>query len=150
MLRITGEPTEELRHSFCYQTSQWINVAGNKEKSKNHFVRTQGERVLQLLEVAFEQNAKKTDPISREAGPDLFIISPFHTVAEGMRQLLSTSLSGDYPVLDWQQTAISSKTGSLTSKIPILELFTLSREERQMKLSFCSDVMSTPDDLPIG
>lgn len=99
MLRITGEPEEQLKSTFCYQTSQWINVSGNEEKQKNHFVRTQGERVLQLLETAFEQNAKKTDPVSREAGPDLFIISPFHTVSEGMRQLLSTSLSGEYPIL---------------------------------------------------
>ena len=99
MLRITGEPTDELKKTFCYQTSQWINVSGNEEKQKNHFVRTQGEKVLQLLEAAFEQNAKKNDPDSRDAGPDLFIISPFHTVSEGMRQLLSTSLSGEYPIL---------------------------------------------------
>ena len=99
MLRITSEPSAEIKETFCYQTSQWINVSGEEEKAKNHFVRTQGERVLQLLETAFAENAKKADPVSREAGPDLFIISPFHTVAEGMRQLLSTSLSGNYPVL---------------------------------------------------
>lgn len=98
MLRITGEPEEAEKASFCFQASQWINVSGEEEKQKNHFVRAQGERVLRILETAFAENAKKTDP-SREAGPDLFIISPFHTVAEGMRQLLSTSLGGQYPVL---------------------------------------------------
>lgn len=99
MLRITGDPPDEVRQSFCYRTSQWINVAGEEEKEKNHFVRAQGERVLQLLETAFERNAKKTDPDSVKAGPDLFIISPFHTVAEDMRQLISVSLSGRYPAL---------------------------------------------------
>lgn len=99
MLRITNEPSEEIKGSFCYRTSQWINVPGEEEKNKNHFVRTQGDRVLQLLETAFAENAKKSDPVSRENGPDLFIISPFHTVAEGMRQLLSNSLSGNYPIL---------------------------------------------------
>ncbi len=98
MLRITGEPSAEEISSFCYPLSQWINVSGEEEKKKNHFVRTQGERVLQILETAFAENMKKPD-VERAAGPDLFIISPFHTVAEGMRQMLTTALGGQYPVL---------------------------------------------------
>ena len=32
-----------------------------EEKEKNHFVRAQGERVLELLETAFARNAEKVD-----------------------------------------------------------------------------------------
>ena len=99
MLRITSEPSADLQKTFCQRASQWINISGEEEKKKNHFVRKQGERVLELLDKAFAQNALKTDAESREAGPDLFIISPFHTTAEGMRQLLTNSLNGDYPAL---------------------------------------------------
>ena len=99
MLRITKNPDAGTRETFCYPVSQWINVSGSEEKDKNHFVRAQGERVLELLETAFARNAGKVDSEGKPTGPDLFIISPFHTAAEGMRQLLSTSLNGKYPVL---------------------------------------------------
>ena len=99
MIRITQNPDRELKDTFCYPMSQWIHVSGKEEKPKNHFIKAQGERILQILETAFQKNAEKQDEYSRAAGPDLFIISPFHTAAEGMRQLLANSLGGEYPTL---------------------------------------------------
>lgn len=99
MLCITKDPDTKTVEHFCYPVSQWINVKGTEEKEKNHFVRAQGERVLRLLETAFANYAKESEAERSEDGPDLFIISPFHTVAEGMKQLLANSLNGEYPVL---------------------------------------------------
>ena len=59
----------------------------------------QGRKVLEMLETAFARNEEKTDPGDKNSGPNLYVISPFHTVAEGMRQLLSVSLNGQYPAL---------------------------------------------------
>ncbi len=98
MLRITKDPPEKLAEDFCYPTSQWINVRGREETPKNHFIPAQGARILSLLETAFAANAKRTDP-QRDSGPDLFIITPFHTAAEGMRQMIANSLNESHPVL---------------------------------------------------
>ena len=97
MLRITGEPGAEKR--FCYGASQWINIPGEAESEKNHFVRAQGERVLELLETAFANAAASGDPEKTENGPDIFVISPFHTVADGMIHLIAGSFNEKHPVL---------------------------------------------------
>ncbi len=96
MLRITREPGKE--KAFCYPTSQWINVSGKEESKKNHFIREQGNRVMKLLDTAFEKAAASEDEAVRAAGPDIFVISPFHTVAEGMRNLLANEMD-QYPNL---------------------------------------------------
>ncbi|MBQ8072579.1 MAG: ATP-binding protein [Clostridia bacterium] len=97
MLSITGNPGSEKQ--FCYGVSQWLNVSGEAESDKNHFVRAQGERVIELLETAFETVALTGDEAKIAAGPDIFVISPFHTVAEGMRNLLSNSFNANHPIL---------------------------------------------------
>ncbi len=107
MLRITKDPPREITDTFCYPASQWINVRGKEEMPKNHFIRSQGERILALLETAFTVNAKKNDE-EREAGPDLFIITPFHTAAEGMKQMIANSLNGTHPVLAAQREAVEN------------------------------------------
>ncbi len=108
MLRITREPDSDLSASFCYDTSQWINVRGREETAGNHFIRAQGERILALLETAFMRNAEKSDPAAQEAGPDLFIITPFHTAAEGMRQMISNALTGGRPGLAAHREAVEN------------------------------------------
>lgn len=91
MLRITREPGEEKQ--FCYTTSQWINIAGEAESDKNHFVRVQGEKVLDLLDKAFSAVVASGNEEKMKTGPDIFVISPFHTVAEGIRQMLANTLT---------------------------------------------------------
>lgn len=107
MLRITKDPPENLSEGFCYPSSQWINVRGREETPKNHFIPAQGERILALLEAAFAANAGRTDP-PRDSGPDLFIITPFHTAAEGMRQMIAHSLNESHPVLAAQRETVEN------------------------------------------
>lgn len=98
MLQITSTPSDELNQTFCCSTSEWINVEGQSKGPKNHFVQEQGERVLKLLDEAFRINAEKSD--STAVGPDLFIISPFHTVAEEMRLMINSVCEEEkYPYL---------------------------------------------------
>ena len=99
MLRITPDPSDEMKQSFCHPTSEWISVTGQAKDEKNHFIVEQGEKVLELLDNAFKINGEKADPEDQKAGPDLFIISPFHTVAEGMRLMLHASAIEKYPFL---------------------------------------------------
>lgn len=68
MLCITSQPSQSLKDSFCYQTSQWINVSGKEDRKKNHFIRPQGHRVLQLLETAFKKmHVKQTRIVKNQA-----------------------------------------------------------------------------------
>lgn len=97
MLNITRDPGTEKQ--FCYGTSQWINIAGEAEDEKNHFVKAQGERVLELLETAFVSVALSGDEEKMKNGPDIFVISPFHTVADGMIHMITSSINEKHPVL---------------------------------------------------
>ena len=99
MLRITRDPSDQLTQTFCHPISEWIEVSGQEKTPKNHFIQEQGEKVLQLLDTAFRFNAEQTDPESVPTGPDLFIISPFHTVVEDMKLMIKASMVDKYPSL---------------------------------------------------
>ena len=99
MLRITPAPADGLKQTFCHPLSEWINVSGQAKDIKNHFIIEQGEKVLQLLDNAFRIYAETVDPESPGTGPDLFIISPFHTVVEGMKLMVNASATENYPSL---------------------------------------------------
>ena len=58
--------------------SYWLNVEGSETGNKNHFVKEQGEVVCKLLEKAFEKSNE----------PDIYIISPFTTVVDGIRNYI--------------------------------------------------------------
>lgn len=68
---------KDVDHFTC-SNSRWINVIGNEERVKDHFVKEQGKKVCELLELAFSKNEK----------PDIFIISPFTTVVDGIRKYI--------------------------------------------------------------
>lgn len=78
MKQQTQIPKPEIVQSFIYDQSQWINVVGKEQGRKKHFVPAQGEKVCEMLEVAFR----------KEELPDIFIISPFTTVVRGMREYM--------------------------------------------------------------
>ena len=99
MLRITPDPPPEIVQTFCHPASEWINVSGQAENTKNHFILEQGETVLRFLDNAFRLNAERVNSETQTIGPDLFIISPFHTVVEGMKQLITVSAVDQYPFL---------------------------------------------------
>lgn len=74
----TRLPKKEVEKLFILDNSYWLNVEGNEIGNKNHFVKEQGELVCKLLEKAFEKSS----------GPDIYIISPFTTVVDGIRNYI--------------------------------------------------------------
>lgn len=74
----TKPPEKDIE--FILDDSYWINIEGNEIGNKNHFVKEQGDAVCKLLEKAFK-NSKQ---------PDIYIISPFTTVVDGIRNYIRT------------------------------------------------------------
>lgn len=120
MKLVTPEPSDEITATFSGIQTKWLNIGGRENGKKDHFVTEQGDRVLQLLDNAFkvffenhlevanvpimERNEEDEGEINSttvtENGPDLFIISPFNTVIEGMKQHLINNLTNPaYPTL---------------------------------------------------
>lgn len=80
MKQQTAAPKDEVAQKFIYNHSQWINVTGKEVGRKNHFVKEQGDKVIELLEKAFT----KTSPEQ----PNIFIISPFNSVVSGIKDYI--------------------------------------------------------------
>lgn len=120
MKQVTPEPSDEVTATFSGIQTKWLNIGGKENGKKDHFVVEQGDRVLRLLDNAFKvffKNHPEEDQkpslsnnegdeedisagIVTENGPDLFIISPFNTVIEGMKQHLTNNLTNPaYPTL---------------------------------------------------
>lgn len=74
----TRAPKKEVEELFVLDDSYWLNVEGSETGNKNHFVKEQGEVVCKLLEKAFEKSNE----------PDIYIISPFTTVVDGIRNYI--------------------------------------------------------------
>lgn len=82
----TLPPSQKKIDTFIHTESTWFDIKGKEEGEKgNHFVRAQGAFVLKLLEVAFQ----KSD------FPSLYIISPFKTVSEGIKEYVKENASED-------------------------------------------------------
>ncbi len=81
MKQQTKELTIEESETFILDKSQWINIAGTEIGNKNHYVKEQGEEVIKLLEIAFNK--------SKGNVPNLFIISPFNSVVNGVKNRIS-------------------------------------------------------------
>ena len=74
------EPQDKQKlERFYMPSSQWLNVVGGERGKKDHYVETQGKRVVEIVMHAF---MKKPD------GPSLFVISPFTTVIGGIKRAL--------------------------------------------------------------
>ncbi|MDY6296611.1 MAG: AAA domain-containing protein [Schwartzia succinivorans] len=72
----TQSPSQKKTDTFIHNESTWFDIKGREDGGKgNHFVKAQGDFVLKLLEVAFR----------RSEFPSLYIISPFKSVAEGIK-----------------------------------------------------------------
>lgn len=106
MKQQTQPPKSEKIEKFIYDKSQWINVVGKEKGNKNHFVEAQGEKVCELLEIAFSKNPQ----------PSLYIISPFTTVVSGIKNYIkvycrkhggTTKIDSDY-MLDYAKKKIGT------------------------------------------
>lgn len=66
---------------FILKQSGWIDVKGDEEGTKNHFVKEQAKEVCKLLDKAMTIYEDLFDTDDK-----IFIISPFKTVVKSMRQ----------------------------------------------------------------
>jgi hypothetical protein len=80
MKQQTAAPKDELAQKFIYNHSQWINVTGKEIGRKNHFVNEQGDKVIEILELAITKYSPEL--------PDIFIISPFNSVVNGIKEYI--------------------------------------------------------------
>lgn len=105
MKQQTREPDRRKAERFVYNRSQWINVDGKERGRKDHFVEAQGRKVCEILETAF----------SKEADPDLFIISPFTSVVRGMKKYLRDykNTHPDSPLFGCRTEWINRKIGTV-------------------------------------
>lgn len=85
MKQQTLQPSEAIKNTFALSYSQWIQCSGKEESNidKNHFVKEQGKQCLSIIEMAFEKTL--------HGSPDLFVISPFSSVVDGMKQMIKKS-----------------------------------------------------------
>ena len=105
MKQQTRSPKPEKAEKFIFEKSQWINVKGKEKGNKNHFVDAQGQKVCELLEIAFSKNQ----------APDIYIISPFTTAVAGIRKYIKeyckknvdSKINGDY-MLDYDRKRIGT------------------------------------------
>lgn len=65
--------------NFLLDKSKWINVKGKEKGNKNHFIDEQGEVALKMIREAFENYS---------GYPDLYVISPFTTVINGIKMMV--------------------------------------------------------------
>ena len=85
MKQQTSAPKADRAAAFILEKSCWIDVSGSEESgAKNHFVKAQGEVVLKLLEEKFKKDKNEI--------PNLFIITPFTSVKNGMIDMIKKSV----------------------------------------------------------
>ena len=90
MFNKTNKKEEYLKpeNLFLIKKSGWINVEGEENGGKDHFVKNQAERVCQLMEDAVHIYSDLF-----ETDDKIFIITPFRTVAESMRKFIISYFS---------------------------------------------------------
>lgn len=71
------EPGPKKEATFCLPTSFWLDVRGSERGNKDHFVEAQAVAIEGFIKRAFEAAEGKL--------PSLFVISPFTTVASGLK-----------------------------------------------------------------
>lgn len=86
MFMKSSEPDKNV--PLLMEKSVWLDVKGNENGNKDHFVPAQGEIVIKMVLNAFEV---------QNAFPNLYIISPFKTVTYQMRYLLEKKIRNQYP-----------------------------------------------------
>jgi hypothetical protein len=89
MFKKSIEPKENVL--LLLKRSLWIDVKGNENGDKDHFVSAQGDKTVEMVLKAFQLQNKF---------PSIYIISPFKTVANNMKILLKNSLYRNYPEYD--------------------------------------------------
>ncbi len=91
---------------FWQPHSLWLDVKGKENGPQDHFVKEQAMYIFDILQKSFEKYAQTGKK------PDIFIISPFTTVAKGMKSYISEhkeNLPGKADELqNWMNTHIGT------------------------------------------
>lgn len=85
MIQQTKEPDQNIVDTFAIPISKWLQCSG-KEKNhlrKDHYVPEQGKETLNIIKLAFEK--------AKGDKPDLYVISPFTSVVEGLKKEIRES-----------------------------------------------------------
>ena len=82
MINATAQPKEDVKATLLYEDSKWFQVTGSEKGNKNHYVREQGIKALSMVIESLHK---------QEILPDIYIISPFKSVADEMKKLLRQS-----------------------------------------------------------
>ena len=103
MKQQTAGPKREDEAHFCMDGSAWINVGGSENDSngKDHFVKNQGDKTLELILKAFEKS---------NGEPDLFVITPFTTVKDGIMKMVraQSELKEKPNISEWIESHIGT------------------------------------------
>ena len=99
MKKQTAEPSVEKCAKFLHNESYWLDVSGKEQGNKNHYVKEQGEFVVEMVSKAFQKAPH---------GPSLYIISPFNSVVYGVGQLLKRKLSAISGIGVWCKSNIGT------------------------------------------
>ncbi len=82
MINATALPKADEENTLLYDCSKWIQIGGAEKGNKNHFVQEQGLKALDIIIASLRKQNEL---------PDIYIISPFKSVADEMRRLLRES-----------------------------------------------------------
>ena len=80
MKNATPKLSKDKAKNLCYATSKWFDVHGPEAGKDDHYVEKQGRKVCEILERAF----------AKKSYPDLYVISPFRTVIDGVKKEINT------------------------------------------------------------
>ena len=82
MINATALPKADEANTLLSDCSKWIQIGGTEKGNKNHFVQEQGLKALDIVIAGLRKQNEL---------PDIYIISPFKTVADEMKKLLRES-----------------------------------------------------------
>lgn len=88
MVNSTLEPENK---KFCIKKSTWYDISGKEVGNKNHFVQEQANIVFKLIYDYYEQNKHL---------PEVYIITPFTTVKNGLYENLQKLGKNQIPGFD--------------------------------------------------
>ena len=73
-------PSEDQERLFVFPESCWIDISGDEEGQKNHYVKNQGLMVMNIIKKSLMKRSQNGSNVR------LYIISPFKTIEHSMKR----------------------------------------------------------------
>ena len=106
MKKASITPSDKKKALFWQPQSLWLDIKGKEAGAQNHFVPEQAEYIFRILQKSFQNYAEERKE------PDIFVISPFKTVANGMKNYISKRQkelpSKEIKLSEWMNTHIGT------------------------------------------